>query len=73
MMSSNPDESMNFFLQALILHLKRIRRGAHRNNPFGAPGGGPKVPPGPYAEKNFVSEMGVQTTQNALICLDPLS
>ena len=35
--------------------------------------GGPKVLPGPYAEKNFVFKSRVQTTQNALICLDPLS
>ena len=40
---------------------------------LGAPQGGPKVPPRPYAEKNFVSKSGVQSTQNALICLDPLS
>ena len=33
---------------------------------LGAPQGGPKVPPRPYAEKNFVSISGVQTTQNAL-------
>ena len=36
------------------------------------PPGGPKVPPRGYAEKNFVFERGVQTTQNALIHLDPL-
>ena len=35
----------------------------------GGPQGGPKVPLGPYAEKNFVSKNRVQTTQNALICL----
>ena len=40
--------------------------------PRGPPGGA-KVPPGPYAEKNFVSKNGVQTTQNALIYLNPLS
>ena len=39
----------------------------------GGPPGGAKVPPGPYAVKNFVSENGVQTTQNALIYLNPLS
>ena len=37
------------------------------------PQGGPKVPPRGYAEKNFVFERGVQTTQNALIRQDPLS
>ena len=40
---------------------------------LGALQGGPKVPPRPYAEKIFVSKSVVQTTQNALICLDPLS
>ena len=34
---------------------------------LGAPQGGPKVAPRPYAEKDFVSKSGVQTTQNALI------
>ena len=43
------------------------------DKPLGGPCGGPKVPPGPYAEKNFVFKSGVQTTQNPLICLDPLS
>ena len=37
------------------------------------PPGGPQSTPGGYAEKNFVFERGVQTTQNALICLDPLT
>ena len=36
------------------------------------PQGGPKVPLRYYAEKNFVFERGVQTIQNASICLDPL-
>ena len=43
------------------------------DKPLGGPQGAPKVPPRPYAEKNFVFKSGVQTTQNALICLDPLS
>ena len=39
---------------------------------LGALQGGPKVPPRPYAEKIFVSKSVVQTTRNALICLDLL-
>ena len=42
------------------------------NQPQGGPTGRPQVPPRPYAEKNFVFKSGVQTTQNALIRLDPL-
>ena len=37
------------------------------DKPLGGPKGAPKVPPRPYAEKNFVFKSGVQTTQNALI------
>ena len=37
------------------------------DKPLGGPQGAPKVPPRPYAEKNFVFKSGVQTTQNALI------
>ena len=48
-------------------------KGCSSDQPPWDPQGGPKVPPRGYTEKNFVFERGVQTTQNALICLDPLS
>ena len=48
-------------------------KGCSSDPPSWDPKGGPKVPPRGYAEKNFVFERGVQTTQNALICLDPLT
>ena len=70
--NSGMRQIQHFFLHILV-HLMTIRRSTHRTNLLGTPKGGPKVPPRGYAEKNFVFERGVQTTKNALICLDPLS
>ena len=51
----------------------RVGPQGYLGAPVGGPQGGPKVAPRPYTEKNFVSKSWVQTTQNGLICLDPLS
>ena len=48
------------------------KKGCSSDQPPWDPQGGPKVPPRGYTEKKFVFERGVQTIQNALICLDLL-
>ena len=47
-------------------------KGCSSDQPPWDPQGAPKYPRGVTRKKNFVFERGVQTTQNALICLDPL-
>ena len=61
------------FFPALSTPSEDNKKGCSSDQPTWGPQGGPKVPPRPYAEKNFVFERGVQTIQNASICLDPLS
>ena len=62
-----------FFFTGSHSPSEESQKGCSSEKSLGGPQGGPKVPPGRYVEKNFVSKNGVQTTQNALICLDPLS
>ena len=62
-----------FFFTGSHSPSEESQKGCSSEKSLGGPQGGPKVPPRPYAEKNFVSKSGVQSTQNALICLDPLS
>ena len=61
------------FFPALSTPSEDNKKGCSSDQPTWGPQGGPRVPPRPNAEKNFVFERGVQTSQNALICLDPLS
>ena len=49
------------------------KKGCSSDQPPWDPQGAPKYPRGVTRKKNFVFERGVQTTQNALIYLDPLS
>ena len=62
-----------FFFTGSHSPSEESQKGCSSEKSLGGPQGGPKVAPRPYAEKNFVSKSGVQSTQNALICLDPLS
>ena len=62
-----------YFFPEWFCPYEEIQGECSSDKVLGGPYGGPKVPPGPYAEKNFVFKSRVQTTQNALICLDPLS
>ena len=54
------------FFPALSTPSEDNKKGCSPNQPSWGP-------PRPYTEQNFVFERGVQTIQNALICLDPLS
>ena len=55
---SDCEESWVFFLQAHKVRLKRVRRGARRKNPLGAPRGGPKYPRGPTRKKFLSLKVG---------------
>ena len=55
---SDCQESWVLFLQAHIVHLKRVRRGARWKIPRGAPRGGPKYPRGPTRKKFLSLKVG---------------
>ena len=62
-----------FFFTGSQSPSEESQKGCSSEKSLGGPPGGPKVARRPYTEKNFVPKSGVQSTKNALICLDPLS